>query len=199
MISYIDIADKYLLLWVHKNHNTFLDYLMPALTSSDNWTIPIILLILFLGFRCGKKGRIALVIIVICLGTTDALCAQVLKPFFQRLRPSHLSIEGLNLLVGQGGKWSMPSNHAANIFALSTILSYFYERFKFPLYLFSVVIAISRVYVGVHYPSDILIGSFVGYLIGWTTISMWVILKIRELKRRRTWVWYESNPPKFKS
>tara|TARA_B100000941_G_scaffold245320_1_gene189791 strand:- start:591 stop:1190 length:600 start_codon:yes stop_codon:yes gene_type:complete len=199
MISYIDIADKYLLLWVHKNHNTFLDYLMPALTSSDNWTIPIILLILFLGFRCGKKGRIALVIIVICLGTTDALCAQVLKPFFQRLRPSHLSIEGLNLLVGKGGKWSMPSNHAANIFALSTILSYFYERFKFPLYLFSVVIAISRVYVGVHYPSDILIGSFVGYLIGWTTISMWVILKIRELKRRRTWVWYESNPPKFKS
>ena len=199
MISYIDIADKYLLLWVHKNHNTFLDYLMPALTSSYNWTIPIILLILFLGFRCGKKGRIALVIIVICLGTTDALCAQVLKPFFQRLRPSHLSIEGLNLLVGKGGKWSMPSNHAANIFALSTILSYFYERFKFPLYLFSVVIAISRVYVGVHYPSDILIGSFVGYLIGWTTISMWVILKIRELKRRRTWVWYESNLPKFKS
>ena len=199
MISYIDIADKYLLLWVHKNHNTFLDYLMPALTSSDNWTIPIILLILFLGFRCGKKGRIALVIIVICLGTTDALCAQVLKPFFQRLRPSHLSIEGLNLLVGKGGKWSMPSNHAANIFALSTILSYFYERFKFPLYLFSVVIAISRVYVGVHYPSDILIGSFVGYLIGWTTISMWVILKIRELKRRRTWVWYESDPPIFKS
>ena len=199
MISYIDIADKYLLLWVHKNHNTFLDYLMPAITSSDNWTIPIILLILFLGFRCGKKGRIALVIIVICLGTTDALCAQVLKPFFQRLRPSHLSIEGLNLLVGKGGKWSMPSNHAANIFALSTILSYFYERFKFPLYLFLVVIAISRVYVGVHYPSDILIGSFVGYLIGWTTISMWVILKIRELKRRRTWVWYESNPPKFKS
>lgn len=199
MISNIDIADKYLLLWVHKNHNTFLDYLMPAITSSDNWTIPIILLILFLAFRCGKKGRIALVIIVICLGTTDALCAQVLKPFFQRLRPSHLSIEGLNLLVGKGGKWSMPSNHAANIFALSTILSYFYERFKFPLYLFSVVIAISRVYVGVHYPSDILIGSFVGYLIGWTTISMWVILKIRELKRRRTWVWYESNPPKFKS
>lgn len=172
---------------------------MPALTSSYNWTIPIILLILFLGFRCGKKGRIALVIIVICLGTTDALCAQVLKPFFQRLRPSHLSIEGLNLLVGKGGKWSMPSNHAANIFALSTILSYFYERFKFPLYLFSVVIAISRVYVGVHYPSDILIGSFVGYLIGWTTISMWVILKIRELKRRRTWVWYESDPPEFKS
>ena len=199
MISYIDIADKYLLLWVHKNHNTFLDYLMPAITSSDNWTIPIILLILFLGFRCGKKGRIALVIIVICLGTTDALCAQVLKPFFQRLRPSHLSIEGLNLLVGKGGKWSMPSNHAANIFALSTILSYFYERFKFPLYLFSVVIAISRVYVGVHYPSDILIGSFVGYLIGWITISMWVILKIRELKRRRTWVWYENDLPKFKS
>ena len=199
MISNIDIADKYLLLWVHKSHNTFLDYLMPAVTNSDNWTIPIILLILFLGFRCGKKGRIALFIIIICLGTTDALCAQVLKPFFQRLRPSHLSIDGLNLLVGKGGKWSMPSNHAANIFALSTILSYFYEKFKFPLYLFSSVIAISRVYVGVHYPSDILVGSLIGYLIGWTTISMWVILKIRELKRRRTWVWYESNPPKFKS
>ncbi|GIS54101.1 hypothetical protein Ct9H90mP29_11430 [bacterium] len=112
---------------------------------------------------------------------------------------SHYGLEGLHLLVSKGGKWSMPSNHAANIFTFAVILSYFYERYKTPLFLLAYLIAFSRVYVGVHYPGDVLVGSIFGYALGWIILTLWVILKMRELKRRQSWVWYESTPPIFKN
>ena len=67
-----------------------------------------------------KKGKIALSLLIISVALTDMFCAQVLKPYFERLRPSHVNLEGLNLLVSKGGKWSMPSNHASNLVYVSS-------------------------------------------------------------------------------
>ena len=199
MFEIFDIIDKNVLLWVHKNHFPIFDQLMPFITDSDNWIIPIILLIIGLGFGGGKRGKIALALLIISLSFNDYICAQILKPLFGRIRPSHIFLDGLNLLVSKGGKWSMPSNHASNIFTLTVILSYFYSRVKLPLYSLAVLIAVSRVYVGVHYPGDVIVGSVFGYSVGWLVITFWVIIKMRELKRRKTWVWYESDPPIFKN
>lgn len=199
MLKSLDAIDRDLLLWVHNNHNSIFDRLMPFITDADNWIIPIFLLIIFLGFKGGKKGKIALALLIISLSLSDSICAQILKPFFERIRPSHSAMEGLNLLVSKGGKWSMPSNHASNIFSLAVILSYFYDRIKIPLFVLASLIGISRVYVGVHYPGDVIIGGLFGYSIGWSVITLWVIIKMRELKRRQTWVWYESEPPVFKN
>ena len=99
------------------------------------------------------------------------------------------------MLVKKGGKWSFPSNHAANSFAFATVLSYFYERKKLILFISASIIAYSRVYVGVHYPLDILFGAFTGYVLSWVVLSFWVIIKMRELKRGRMWVWYASDTP----
>ncbi|MBT7518808.1 MAG: phosphatase PAP2 family protein [Candidatus Marinimicrobia bacterium] len=87
----------------------------------------------------------------------------------------------------------MPSNHAANISAIAVVLSYFYDKMKIPLYSLAVIIAFSRVYVGVHYPADVLLGGFIGYGMAWSILTLWVILKMRELKRGQTWVWYEGD------
>ena len=199
MLKILDNIDRSLLVWLHENHISILNQVMPIITDVDNWILPILFLILYLGFFKGKKGKIALCLLIISLSLNDSICAQILKPFFERVRPSHMSIEGLNLLVSKGGKWSMPSNHASNMFSLAVILSYFYGRFKVILFLLATVIAISRVYVGVHYPGDVIIGALIGYIISWTMITLWVIIKMRELKRRQTWVWYESDPPVFKN
>ena len=199
MLQSLDAIDRYLLLWVHNNHSSIFDHLMPFITDADNWVIPIIVLIVFLGFKGDKKGKIALALLIISISLTDSICAQILKPFIERIRPSHSSMEGLNLLVSKGGKWGMPSNHASNIFALAVILSYFYDRIKIPLFVLASFIAISRVYVGVHYPGDVIVGGLFGYSIAWSVITLWVIIKMRELKRRQTWVWYESEPPVFKN
>ncbi len=199
MLKSLDTIDRTILLWMHGKHNSLLDQLMPFITNADNWAIPIFLLIVFLGFKTGKKGKISLAILILALAFTDSICAQILKPLFERVRPSHVSMDGLNLLVPKGGKWSMPSNHAANISALAVVLSYFYDRIKIPLFILASLIALSRVYVGVHYPSDVIVGGLLGYAIGWLAITLWVIIKMRELKRRQTWVWYETDPPVFKN
>ena len=189
MLDLINTIDNNFLFWVHLNlSNVVLDISMPFITDEKNWRFPIALLIFTLGFKSGKKGKLCLVILIISLGLTDAISAHILKPFFERIRPSHLNLDGINLLVSKGGKWSMPSNHAANIFSLATVLSYFYTSSKPPLYLLAIIIAFSRVYVGVHFPGDVIVGGLIGYFIALTVLTFWGKLKLRELKKGRTWI-----------
>ena len=197
MLQAFNSIDRKLLFWIHQHiSNPALDWLMPVITNQNNWIIPILVLILYLGFNADKRGRITLTILLISIIAVDSISAQILKPFFERIRPSHVYAGELNLLVSKGGKWSMPSNHAANVFALAVVLSYFYEKVKIPLFVLAWIIAFSRVYVGVHYPGDVFIGGILGYGLAWIVLTLWVILKMRELKRGRTWVWYQSQPPK---
>ena len=184
------------MLWIHQNFsNTSFDIFMPFITNKNNWTLPIFSLILILGFLSGKRGKIALVLLIVSLSLTDLICAQILKPYFERLRPSHINLEQINLLVSKGGKWSFPSNHAANSFAFATVLSYFFDHKKTTLFTTASIIAYSRVYVGVHYPLDIIFGAIIGYALSWIVLSLWVIIKMRELKRGRMWVWYADDTP----
>ena len=173
--------------------NPVFDSIMPLITNKNNWVLIIIILFFYLAIMNGRRGQIALVILIVVVGLTDSFSTFILKPYFGRIRPSYDIYEYINLLVGKGGKWSMPSNHAANISAIAVVLSYFYEKMKIPLYSLAVIIAFSRVYVGVHYPADVLLGGLIGYGMAWLILTLWVILKMRELKRGQTWVWYEGD------
>ena len=90
MLKILDNVDRSLLVWLHENHVPILNQVMPFITDADNWTIPILFLILYLGFFKGKKGKIALCLLIISLSINDSICAQILKPFFERVRPSHM-------------------------------------------------------------------------------------------------------------
>ena len=196
MIETIVEIDKKLMVFLNKTiSNSIFDILMPIITNQNFLTIIGIILIIYLGYFGEKKGKIALVVLIFAAGMSDAICAQVIKPWIGRIRPSHEFIEYINLLVSKGGKWSFPSNHAANSFAFATVLSYFYDKNKMLLFNVASVIAFSRVYVGVHYPMDIFFGALIGYTISWIILSNWVIIKMRELKRGRMWVWYASKRP----
>ena len=195
MIETLVDIDKSLMVFLNKKiSNSFFDVLMPIITNQNFLTIIGIILIIYLGYFGNKKGRITLVVLLFAAGMSDALCAQIIKPWVGRIRPSHEFIDFINLLVSKGGKWSFPSNHAANSFAFATVLSYFYDKNKIILFFIASTIAFSRVYVGVHYPMDILFGAFIGYAVSWITLSIWVIIKMRELKRGRMWVWYANTP-----
>ena len=173
--------------------NPVFDSIMPLITNKNNWILIIIILFFYLAIMNGRRGQIAFVILIVVVGLTDSFSTFILKPYFGRIRPSHEIYECINLLVAKGGKWSMPSNHAANIFAIAVVLSYFYDKMKIPLFSLAVIIAFSRVYVGVHYPADVLLGGLIGYGMAWLVLTLWVILKMRELKRGQTWVWYEGD------
>ena len=198
MIDTIVEIDKKLMIFLNKTiSNSIFDILMPIITNQNFLAIIGVILIIYLGYFGEKKGRITLVVLLFAAGMSDAICAQIIKPWVGRIRPSHEFIEYINLLVSKGGKWSFPSNHAANSFAFATVLSYFYEKNNNFLFSVASVIAFSRVYVGVHYPMDVFFGSLIGYTISWIILSIWVIIKMRELKRGRMWVWYASaHPPK---
>ena len=192
MLDFFQSVDMNLIKWIHQYFsNPLFDIFMPIITNKKNWTLPIIGLIFLLGFFSGPKGKIALTVLIISLSFTDAICAQILKPFFERIRPSHLNLEEVNLLTSKGGKWSMPSNHAANMFSLAIVLSYFYKKYKPLLFLLAILISFSRVYVGVHFPGDVIVGGFIGVFISSIFLILWGKIKLNEIKKGRNWVLIE--------
>jgi undecaprenyl-diphosphatase len=193
MISWLDSIDKALFYFLNGTlSNSIFNAIMPIITNQDVWVIPIFLLVLGLLIKGGKKGKITATILIISIITTDAIAAQVIKPLIGRIRPSHELIDSINLLVSKGGKYSFVSNHASNMFCAATTLTYFYSNWRYALYTMATLVAFSRVYVGVHYPGDVIFGGLFGFGMGWLFISLWVIVKMREIKRGQTWVLYEK-------
>jgi len=170
--------------------NPIFDLFFTTITNERLWILPVLIGLLWLIIRGGKREKIAAVLVLIAASATDATVAQIIKPAIGRLRPSHGLGDTINLLVSKGGKYGFVSAHAANIFAATTVLSYFYKQWKKPLLFLAFSVAVSRVYVGVHYPGDVLFGGLFGYGMAWLVITLWVLLKMRELKRGRTWVRY---------
>ena len=196
MIDTIVEIDKHMMVFLNKTiSNSIFDFMMPIITNQNFLVFSGLTLIGYLAYYGGKRGRITIVLLLIAASFSDAICFQVIKPWVGRIRPSHDFYEYINLLVSKGGKYSFPSNHAANSFVFATVLSYFYEKNKTYLYVLASAIAFSRVYVGVHYPLDIVFGSIIGYIISWIILSIWVIIKMRELKRGKMWVWYATTDP----
>jgi len=192
MIGLLENIDRKILYLINDYlSNPIFDIFFVTITNEDLWAIPVIIGILILAFKGGNRARIAIGIILIATGLTDLTVVEVIKPAIARLRPSHTMGDTINVLIGRGGKYGFVSAHAANIFCATTILSYFYDQWKKPLFFLAVSVSISRVYVGVHYPGDVLFGGLYGYGIAWLFITIWVLIKMRELKRGRTWIQYE--------
>ena len=192
MISLLDSIDRKILYFINDSlSNPIFDLFFVTITNEDLWAIPVLIGLFILLFRGGKRARIAVGIVLISTGITDLTVVEVIKPAISRLRPSHVLSDTINILIGKGGKYGFVSAHAANIFCATTILSYFYEHWKKPLIFLAILVSISRVYVGVHYPGDVIFGGLYGYCIAWLFITIWVTIKMRELKRGRTWIQYQ--------
>ena len=170
--------------------NPFLDWIMPIITNENNLAIPLTLLWLWLLLFNGKRGKIAAVLLLLTVAITDIVAAQIIKPYFERLRPSRAMIDNINLLVSRGGKYGFVSNHAANTMAAATIILYFFKKWGYLAIAISIIVGFSRIYVGVHYPYDVIGGWLFGFTTAWIMISTWVFIKIREMKRGKSWIKY---------
>lgn len=168
--------------------NALFDLFFTFITDSQN--IYLIFLITAIPFLINKKIEALKIIgvVVLAMGISDLIGGQILKPFFHRLRPchpsyfvegKHLFLEGANFLLGMKRGASFPSNHAMNVFTFATVLTLYYPKNFFYYYLFAVLVAFSRIYVGVHYPIDVLAGSALGIVIGMFIYYLFYYIKIR--------------------
>lgn len=166
--------------------NPATDFLMPFITERNHWMIFFVIMWFAMVIKGGKRGRIAAVLILICIAVSDQTSSVLIKNIFDRVRPCNV-LQGVHLLVPCSSSFSFPSSHAVNHFAGSYLLSHFYPEYKVALYIGSSLIAISRVFVGVHYPSDVVGGIIIGLLIGFIILQLWLqVNKILKIKYKRT-------------
>ena len=159
----------------HSLHNILLDVVMPWLTDiNKHWSGRIILLSLWLLLllRGGKQGRIAALMLIPSFTLSDQLNSSYLKFIFDRPRPCHV-LTDVQLLVPCGSGYSFPSSHAVNNLAAAVVLSHFLPRWSWAFYTFASLMAFSRLYVGVHYPSDVLGGALIGLGCGWLVVAVY--------------------------
>lgn len=163
-----------------------LDKVFSIITNVNNWYIAYIILLGILLTKSGRQGRIAAVAVILMIAVTDQLQHKVIKEIFERIRPCN-ALSDVITPLGCNGTFSFPSNHATNNFAVAVLFYRIYPNLKLPLFIAASLVAISRVYLGLHYPSDILggvlVGSAFGYLFSVAAIKVNVWMEGRERKK----------------
>jgi undecaprenyl-diphosphatase len=169
MTDFLKSIDTRAFLFVNGRHNDALDHFFYFLSEKWVW-LPLYALLLFLYAReYRQRLPVVLLVITLLIALSDQTASHLLKNTVMRLRPCHdEALAGrVHLVNGYcGGLYGFVSSHAANAFALATFfhgtLGERYRKLAIALFAWAFLIALSRVYLGVHYPGDVLGGAAVG-------------------------------------
>ena len=178
MIEWLESIDREIVLAINGIHHPFLDESMWLISGRIIW-VPLYLYLFFIVFKnLGPKlSAIFLVFVVLSVASSDLISVHLFKNLFLRYRPSHnlLIMDQLHFYqespgeLYRGGEYGFISSHAANFFALVTSVALLLGKKKlrlvFMLIAIGLIICFSRIYLGVHYLSDLLVGALVGYLV----------------------------------
>lgn len=183
MFEQIKKLDEEILLFINSHHNSFFDSIMWFASGKWSWLPLYAFIIILLIIKFKKRAWLMILLIIPLIIASDQLSSGLLKPLTQRLRPSHEpGLENLLHYVDnyRGGLYSFPSSHATNFFALVTYLCLITAKkikwFACLLVPVALLVCYSRMYLGVHYPSDVLCGAMIGAFLGWifSKIFFWL-------------------------
>ncbi len=163
-------------------HHPWLDAILPYWRNKKFWIPFYLLLTAFVVWKFRIRAIYFLLAVALTVTLADTISSKVVKKNVQRVRPCN-DIEmkdEVKLLVGCGKAYSFTSSHASNHFAVATFLSMtlgiFYPWSRWIFLLWAASIAYAQVYVGVHYPLDVIGGAVIGLLIGYLTAKVYLRL-----------------------
>jgi undecaprenyl-diphosphatase len=178
-INTLNLWDTNLFLLINGIHTSFFDGFMWAVSAKFTW-IPLYISTLYVVIRHWKKEAIWVILaLVLCVIISDQVSSGLIKNAVHRLRPSHVEeLKGLVHLVKgySGGSFGFVSSHAVNTvgFALLSSLLFKYKPYTLAIFSWAIITGYSRIYLGVHYPFDVLGGIVVGVL---AALLCFVLLK----------------------
>lgn len=185
MLEFITNIDTRLTLLLNGSDSVMLDTIAVTATKTGTW-IPLGILLLYVLMRMKDWKNALLVILCVAIAITlaDQMASGIFKPLVARLRPSHNpELQGVIDLVGnyRGGKYGFFSSHAANTCAVAVFLSLLFRKRVFTVAICSwaMVNSWTRLYLGVHYVGDIMVGLIWGALVGWMVFRLYRFLTLK--------------------
>ena len=172
--------DQDIVLWINGQNSAFMDEFMRIVSLPYTW-IPLYGLLIALLWYKTKNWNVMVIMLVgfgIAVGLSDFTCSGFLKPLVRRFRPMYdPELRDLHIVEWCGGRWGFCSSHAANSMCVALLFSLLYRNRVVTGLLMSWVLLVcySRMYLGAHYPTDILAGLAIGSLFA---VVAWLVLTI---------------------
>lgn len=191
MLEFLEQLDIKWMLFLNGINSPFWDTVMWYISATLTWA-PLYAVILFFVFKKMKwEGVIALAFFILLIVMADQSSVKLFKNVFERLRPCHNpDIKDLIHIVNGkcGGKFGFVSSHATNTFALAMFTSLFFriKWVSYSIFIWAIIVSYSRIYLGVHFPFDVLGGAGLGILVGLVTYKLYLfVLNYYRKKRSR--------------
>jgi len=185
MLEFITNIDTWLTLLLNGSDSVMLDTIAVTATKTSTWIpLGIVLLYVLIRMKNWKNALLVILCVAIAITLADQMASGIFKPLVARLRPSHNpELQGVIDLVGdyRGGRYGFFSSHAANTCAVAVFLSLLFRKriFTIAICSWAMVNSWTRLYLGVHYVGDIMVGLIWGTLVGWIVFRLYRFLTLK--------------------